>query len=104
MKYMVTWNERPHGSALEYENAQKRILGLFRHWEMPSSFTLSLFVVRIGEWGGHMVIDTDDAMSLHRLCSTFPAFEFRVNPVLEINDAVQVELEGIAWRERVETL
>lgn len=26
MKYMLTWSERPQGSPIEYENAQKRIL------------------------------------------------------------------------------
>src|SRR5215472_12383664 len=26
MKYMLTWTERPQGSPIEYENAQKRIL------------------------------------------------------------------------------
>jgi muconolactone delta-isomerase len=102
MKYMVTWHERPQGSAAEYERAQSRILGLFRHWEMPSTFKVGLFVVRIGEWGGHLLIETDDALALHKLCSTFPAFTFGVHPVLDIGDAVPVELEGIAWRERVD--
>ena len=26
MKYMISWFERPQGSPMEYENAQKRIL------------------------------------------------------------------------------
>src|SRR4030095_9911999 len=50
MKCMVSWFERPQGSALEYENAQKRILGVFRQWEMPSSLKLHFFVVRVGEF------------------------------------------------------
>jgi hypothetical protein len=29
MKYMLTWTERPQGSPVEYENAQKRILEVF---------------------------------------------------------------------------
>ncbi len=29
MKYVISWNERPHGSPVEYENAQKRILEVF---------------------------------------------------------------------------
>ena len=29
MKYMICWSERPQGSAIEYENAQKRILEVF---------------------------------------------------------------------------
>ena len=29
MKYMISWFERPQGSPMEYENAQKRILDVF---------------------------------------------------------------------------
>ena len=34
MKYMISWFERPQGSPIEYENAQKRILEVFtvRWW------------------------------------------------------------------------
>ena len=103
MKCMVSWSERPQGSALEYENMQKRILGVFRHWEMPSSLKLHLFVVRVGEWGGHMLVETNDLAAIHKLTSTFPAFEFRVHPVLDIQEAVGVELEAIAWRDGLRT-
>lgn len=99
MKYMISWFERPQGSAVEYENAQKRILGVFRHWQMPPSLKVQLFVVRLGEWGGHMLVETSDAAAIHKLCSTFPAFEFRVHAVLDIQHAVEVELEAIAWRD-----
>ena len=33
MKYMITWNERSQGSPMEYENAQTRILEVFRQWK-----------------------------------------------------------------------
>jgi hypothetical protein len=101
MKCMISWFERPQGSALEYENAQKRILGVFRHWEMPSTLKVEAFVVRVGEWGGHMLVETTDMAAVHRLCSTFPAFEFQVHPVLDVHEAVNVELEAIAWRDRL---
>ena len=99
MKCMVTWFERPQGSALEYENAQKRILGVFRHWQMPAGLKVHVFVVRVGEYGGHMLVETSDLGAIHKLTSTFPAFEFRVHPVLDIQEAVGVELEAIAWRD-----
>jgi hypothetical protein len=99
MKYLISWSERSQGSALEYENAQKRILGVFRHWEMPSTFKIELFVVCVGHWGGHILVETDDVVSIHRLCSAFPAFSFRVHPVLDIQSAVAAELEAIAWRD-----
>jgi hypothetical protein len=40
MKYMITWNERPQGSPMEYENAQKRILEVFTQWKAPANFKI----------------------------------------------------------------
>ena len=99
MKYMISWCERPQGSPIEYENAQKRILGIFRRWAVPESFNVQQFVVRVGDYGGYMLVETADAGAIHKLTSTFPAFQFRVEPVLEVMDAVAVELEAIAWRD-----
>ena len=33
MKYIISWFERPQGSPMEYENAQKRILEVFGQWK-----------------------------------------------------------------------
>ena len=59
MKYMISWFERPQGSPTEYENAQKRILDVFSQWKAPANFKIELFVVRVGEWGGHVLVDCD---------------------------------------------
>ena len=83
----------------EYENAQKRILDVFSKWKAPANFKIESFVVRVGEWGGHMLVDCDDPLAVHKVCSTFPAFEFQARPVIAVNDAVRVELEAIAWRD-----
>ncbi|MBK8458290.1 MAG: DUF3303 family protein [Phyllobacteriaceae bacterium] len=101
MKYVLNWHERPQGSALEYENVQKRILTLFRQWPMDSTWKIHSFVVRLGEWGGYILMECNDVAALHKFCSAFPGFAFAVNPVLDISDAVRVELEAIAWREGV---
>jgi hypothetical protein len=87
MKYMISWFERPQGSPTEYENAQKRILEVFTQWRAPENFKIELFVVRVGEWGGHMLVECDDPVTVHKTCSTFQAFEFQARPV------------RIAWRE-----
>ncbi|RJG01524.1 DUF3303 domain-containing protein [Noviherbaspirillum sedimenti] len=99
MKYMISWFERPQGSPTEYENAQKRILDVFGQWKAPANFKIELFVVRVGEWGGHMLVDCDDPLAVHKVCSTWPAFEFQARPVIAVEDAVRVELEAIAWRD-----
>ena len=60
MKYMITWNERSQGSPMEYENAQKRILEVFTQWKAPDNFKIEMFVIRVGDWGGYMLLDCDD--------------------------------------------
>lgn len=99
MKWMISWFERSQGSPAEYENAQKRILEVFTQWKAPVNFKIELFVVRVGDWGGHMLVDCDDPLTVHKVCSTFPAFEFTAHPVVPVMDAVRVELEAIAWRD-----
>ena len=60
MKYMISWFERPQGSPAEYENAQKRILEVFRQWKAPAGFKIELFVVRVGEWASGRVGEWGD--------------------------------------------
>ncbi len=55
--------------------------------------------VRVGEWGGHLLVDCDDPLAVHKFCSTYPAFEMEARPVIAVEDAVRVELEAIAWRD-----
>lgn len=99
MKYMISWNERGQGSPAEYENAQTRILEVFRQWQAPESLKIEMFVVRVGDWGGYMLADCDDPLEVHKLCSMLPAFTFEARPVVPVMDAVRVELEVMAWRD-----
>jgi hypothetical protein len=46
-----------------------------------------------------MMVDCDDPLTVHKVCSTFPAFSFEARPVVPVMDAVRVELEAIAWRD-----
>src|SRR5213082_2510966 len=78
MKYMISWCERPQGSPIEYENAQKRILEVFGQWKAPGNFKIDFFVIRVGEWGGHMLMEWDDpvtytnsAQCFRRSCSRY---------------------------------
>jgi len=101
MKYMITWNERSQGSAIEYEKAQQRILHVFRQWEAPANFKIELFMIRVGDWGGYMLADCDDPLTVHKFCSMLPAFVFEARPVIPIEDAVNGELEVMAWRDKL---
>ncbi len=93
MKYMISWFERPQGSPTEYENVQKRILEVFTQWKAPANFKIELFVVRVGEWGGHLLVDCDDPLAVHKFCSTLPAFEMQARPVIAVEDAVRVQCQ-----------
>ncbi len=99
MKYMITWDERSQGSAIEYEKAQQRILDVFRQWKAPANLKIEMFVVRVGDWGGYMLADCDDPVEVHKLCSMLPAFVFQARPVIPIDAAVNAELEVMAWRD-----
>jgi hypothetical protein len=99
MKYVISWFERPQGSPIEYENAQKRILEVFGQWKAPANFKIEFFVIRVGEWGGHMLMECDDPVTIHKFCSMLPAFVFEVHPVITVEEAVRGELEVIAWRD-----
>ncbi len=99
MKYMLTWNERSQGSPIEYENAQKRILEVFTQYKTADSFKIEMFVIRVGDWGGYMLVDCDEPLEVHKFCSLLPAFTFEARPVIPIKDAVRVELEAMAFRD-----
>ena len=99
MKYMLTWWERPGGSHADYEAGQKRVLKVFEKWQMPESLHFHQFLVRIGEFGGYAVIETDKPADVHKVTTIFAAFQFRLEPVLDVMDAVAVESEAITWRD-----
>ena len=99
MKYVISWNERPQGSPMEYENAQKRILKVFGQWKAPAQNKDEYIVIRVDERGGHMLVDCDDPLAIHKFCSMLPSFVFEARPVIAVEDAVRAEQEVIAWRD-----
>ena len=101
MKYVISWRERPAASSREYEAAHERILEIFSEdWKMPASFSMLQFVVRVGDYGGYMIVETDKPADIHYVTSVFAAFEFKVEPVVDVMDAVAVEKKAIEYRKR----
>ena len=100
-KYVLRWEERPGAGPSEYEAAQFRILDVFRQWNAPDGLTFHQFVVRVGDWGGYAVIEADNLADIHLLTTALAAFTFRLEPVIDVMDAVDVELQAMAWREKV---
>ena len=72
-------------------------------WKAPGNFKIELFVIRVGDWGGYMMLDCDDPLAVHKFCSMLPAFVFEVRPVVPVMDAVRVELEAIAFRDELKS-
>jgi len=98
-KYVLSWAERPGAGPAEYEAAQSRILDVFGQWDRPASITFHQFVVRVGDWGGYAVIEADNLADVHLITTALAAFTFRLEPVIDVMDAVAVELQAMAWRE-----
>ena len=101
MKYVVSWHERPAASFRDYEAAQERVLKIFnKDWKMPPSFTMHQFVVRVGDYGGYIVVETDKPEDIHYFANVFAVLEFKVEPVVDVMDAVAVELQAIEYRKK----
>ena len=101
MKYVISWHERSTASAKEYEAAQDRVLQIFnKDFKMPPSFKIHQFVIRVGDWGGYIVVETDTPADLHYFASIFAVFSFKVEPVMDVMDAVDAEHKAIAYRKK----
>jgi hypothetical protein len=42
-----------------------------------TKFKIEFFVIRVGEWGGHMLAECDDPLTIHKFCSMLPALYSR---------------------------
>jgi hypothetical protein len=100
MKYVISWRERPAASSKDYEAAQERIMEIFKDWKFPESFSILQFVVRVGDYGGYMIVETDKPTDIHYVTSAYAAFEFKVEPVVDVMDAVAAELKAIEYRKK----
>jgi hypothetical protein len=101
-KYVLSWTNRLTGSAAENEAAVKRNLELFTKWEPAPGTTISPFLNCVDGSGGFAVVETDDPAELLDAAAKFGTLiDFKAYPVIDINEAVQVMQEGIAFRESV---
>jgi hypothetical protein len=102
MKYVISWRERPAASAKDYEGAHDRVLQIFnKDYKMPASLSIHQFVVRVGDYGGYMVVETDKPSDIHYFTSIFAVLEFKVEPVVDVMEAVAVEHKAIEYRKKL---
>jgi len=98
----VSWAERRGGSHADYEAAQERVLALFGGYQMPETLRIEQFLVRVGEFGGYMVVSTEDVKGLHQLTSTMAVFQLDVEPVLKLKAAIAAEVAAIEYRKTID--
>lgn len=97
MKYVISWRERPAASSRDYEAAHERIMEIFKNWKFPASFSIHQFVLRAGDYGGYMVADIDNPSDIHYVTSVYAAFEFTVEPVVDVMDGVAAQAKAIEY-------
>ena len=57
-------------------------------------------MVRVGDYGGYMIVETDTPTDIHYVTSVCAVFEFKVEPVVDVMDAVAVEVQAIEYRKK----
>ncbi len=72
--------------------------------EGAGHFKIEMFVIRVGDWGGYMLLDCDEPLAVHKFCSMLPSFTFEARPVVPVMDAVRVELEAMAFRDGLKAI
>jgi len=99
MKYVITWHER-EASPAEYERWRKQLLEVFKDFKMPEGCKIQQCLVRHGEFGGYMILETNTAdvetdlgRILHpvheRINDHLRAnFQFKIDPVVDVTNAV----------------
>jgi hypothetical protein len=54
----------------------------------------------VGDYGGYIVAETDKPTDIHFFTSVFALFEFKVEPVVDVMEAVAAELKAIDYRKK----
>ena len=98
MKYVMSWRKKRHGTTAEYEAGQRRVLELMRGWRRPDEVVIREFVVRKGESGGYAVFETEDLAVVRQATAAFASFNFHIDPVVDVDEALAVAGVVIDWR------
>ena len=59
----------------------------------PANFKIEFFGIRVGEWGGHMLLECDDLVTIHKFCSMLPPSYSRYVPSSRSRKPIRGELE-----------
>jgi hypothetical protein len=101
VKYVLTWKKKRHGTTAEYESSQRRVLTMMRAWRRPEAVLIHEFLVKVGEPGGYVVFEAEDLSEVHRDTAAFSHLNFHIDPVIDVDDALQSVGMAIEWRDSV---
>jgi hypothetical protein len=95
MKYVVQW--MPNSNTAE--ESQARSLQVFSKWSPSEGATFREFLGRVDNQGGFAVVETDDPTLIAKDAASFSAwFDFSVYPVLDMEQAVAIDMEALEFR------
>ena len=57
-------------------------------------------MIRVGDYGGYMIVETERPTDIHYFTSFFAVFEFKVELVVDVMDAVAAEVAAIEYRKK----
>lgn len=95
----MTWKRKQHGTAGAHAAAEARVLDLMQGWRKPEGVVIHQFVVRSGESGGYAVFETEDPEAVRAAVEVFSAFNFRMDPVVDIDVALAAKGIAVEWRD-----
>jgi hypothetical protein len=84
------------------EEAVRRSLKLFESWQPPEDTEFKGFYGTADGRGGVAIIEADSAHAISRTTEPWvPWLRFEVTPILPIEEAAAIGLEGVAFRDSI---
>jgi hypothetical protein len=98
MLFAVSYQVRANAT----EESQSRALRLFAEWTPPEAYTFKAHYANADGTGGLALVETDSAAAALKVHGAWaPFFDFKLVPIVEIDQAVQIGFANVKWRESV---
>lgn len=99
MLFAVSYQVRANAT----EESQSRALRLFTNWTPPEAYTFKAHYANADGTGGLALVETDSAAAALEVHGAWGAFfDFKLVPIVEIDQAVQIGFANVKWRESVQ--
>jgi hypothetical protein len=98
MLFAVNYHIRANAT----EESQGRALKLFANWTPPEAYTFKAHYANADGSGGLALVETTSAAAALEVHSAWtPFFEFKLVPIIEIDQAMKIGFGNVKWRESV---